>query len=168
LPTILSGLIAGVAIGLLAAWVYLLFWKARYTSIIRADAVQRSQAVTAGKVHEQLIPYLPSFPYNPKDVRFLGSPIDLVVFDGLAEGQVRRVVFVEVKTRRDLENAPPPQASVHTRKQNKLGKLAQSYLRSKRLREQPCRFDVVAVVVNDEGGVTAIRHIPNAFSVAAW
>jgi predicted Holliday junction resolvase-like endonuclease len=98
LPTILSGLIAGVAIGLLAAWVYLLFWKARYTSIIRADAVQRSQAVTAGKVHEQLIPYLPSFPYNPKDVRFLGSPIDLVVFDGLAEGQVRRVVFVEVKT----------------------------------------------------------------------
>jgi len=26
----------------------------------------------------------------------------------------------------------------------------------------------VAVVVNDEGGVKAIRHIPNAFSVAAW
>jgi len=25
----------------------------------------------------------------------------------------------------------------------------------------------VAVVVNDEGGVKAIRHIPNAFSVAA-
>jgi hypothetical protein len=24
------------------------------------------------------------------------------------------------------------------------------------------------VVVNDEGGVKAIRHIPNAFSVAAW
>ena len=94
----LSGLIAGIAVGLLAAWVYFLFWKARYTSTIRADAVQRSQAVTAGKVHEQLIPYLPSFPYNPKDVRFLGSPIDLVVFDGLAEGQVRRVVFVEVKT----------------------------------------------------------------------
>ena len=57
---------------------------------------------------------------------------------------------------------------MHTRKQNKLGKLAQSYLRSKRLREQPCRFDVVAIVVNDEGGVKAIRHIPNAFSVAAW
>jgi predicted Holliday junction resolvase-like endonuclease len=49
-------------------------------------------------VHEQLIPYLPDFPYNPKDVRFLGSPVDLVVFDGLAEGRMRRVVFVEVKT----------------------------------------------------------------------
>jgi predicted Holliday junction resolvase-like endonuclease len=31
-------------------------------------------------------------------VRFLGSPTDLIVFDGLTEGQVRRVVFLEVKT----------------------------------------------------------------------
>ena len=27
---------------------------------------------------------------------------------------------------------------------------------------------VVSVIVNDEGLVKAIRHIPNAFSVAAW
>jgi predicted Holliday junction resolvase-like endonuclease len=98
LPTNLFGLVAGIAIGLLVAWVYVLIWKARYTSSIREDAVARSQAVTAGKVHEQLIPYLPTFPYNPKDVRFLGSPVDLVVFDGLAEGRVRRIVFLEVKT----------------------------------------------------------------------
>jgi predicted Holliday junction resolvase-like endonuclease len=98
LPTNLSGLVAGFAIGLVMAWVYFLIWKLRYTSSIRADAVQRSQAVTLGKVHEQLIPYLPDFPYNPKDVRFLGSPIDLVVFEGLAEGRVERIVFVEVKT----------------------------------------------------------------------
>jgi predicted Holliday junction resolvase-like endonuclease len=100
LPTNLFGLVVGIAIGLLAGWVYVLTWKIRYTAIIREDAVQRSQAITAGKVHEQLIPYLPAFPYNPKDVRFLGSPVDLVVFDGLAEGQVRRIVFVEVKTGR--------------------------------------------------------------------
>jgi predicted Holliday junction resolvase-like endonuclease len=98
LPTNLSGLIGGFAVGFLVAWVYFLIWRLRYTSIIRADAVQRSQAVTVGKVHEQLIPYLPDFPYNPKDVRFLGGPIDLVVFDGLAEGRVERIVFVEVKT----------------------------------------------------------------------
>lgn len=98
MPTnMLFGLIVGIAIGLLLAWVHLLIWKSRYTTIIRQDAVQRSQAITAGKVHEQLIPYLPAFPYNPKDVRFLGSPVDLVVFDGLAEGLVlnfrdRRIV----------------------------------------------------------------------------
>lgn len=92
------GLGVGIAIGLLVAWVYVLIWKLRYTARIREDAVQRSQAITAGKVHEQLVPYLPGFPYNPKDVRFLGSPIDLVIFDGLAEGRVRQIVFVEVKT----------------------------------------------------------------------
>jgi predicted Holliday junction resolvase-like endonuclease len=100
LPTNLFGLVVGIAIGLLIALAYVLMWKARYTSMIREDAVQRSLAVTAGKVHEQLIPYLPAFPYNPKDVRFLGSPVDLVVFDGLADGRVRRIVFLEVKTGR--------------------------------------------------------------------
>jgi predicted Holliday junction resolvase-like endonuclease len=98
LTTNLFGLAAGTAFGLLLAWLYFLVWKVRYTTRIREDAVQRSQAVTAGKVHEQLIPYLPAFPFNPKDVRFLGSPIDLVIFDGLAEGRVRRIVFLEVKT----------------------------------------------------------------------
>jgi predicted Holliday junction resolvase-like endonuclease len=90
--------VLGILIGALAVWVYVLLWKVGYTRRVREDAVQRSLAVTAGKVHEQLIPYLPAFPYNPKDARFLGSPVDLVVFDGLAEGRVRRIVFVEVKT----------------------------------------------------------------------
>ena len=75
-----------------------LLWKARYTRAVRHDAIQRSLAVTAGKVYEQLVPYLPDFPFNPKDVRFLGSPVDFVVFDGLSDGQVARIVFVEVKT----------------------------------------------------------------------
>ena len=44
------------------------------------------------------LPYLPEFGFNPKDVRFLGSPVDLVVFDGLSAGDVQRVVFLEVKT----------------------------------------------------------------------
>ncbi len=97
-PPVLLGLCVGIAIGLLLAWVYVLIWKARYTATIREDAVQRSQAVTVGKVHEQVVPYLPEFRYNPKDARFLGTPVDLVVFDGLADGQLRRIVFLEVKT----------------------------------------------------------------------
>src|SRR5206468_5961608 len=80
------------------AWLYFLVWKARYSAAIRDNAVQRSLAVTAGKVHEQLVPYLPEFGFNPKDARFLGSPVDLVVFDALAAGELRRVVFLEVKS----------------------------------------------------------------------
>jgi predicted Holliday junction resolvase-like endonuclease len=98
LPTDTVGIAIGIAIGFFLAWGYLQLWKAQYTDAIREDAVQRSQAITAGKVHEQLLPYLPAFPYNPKDVRFLGSPVDLVVFDGLAAGRVERIVFLEVKT----------------------------------------------------------------------
>ncbi|HLZ46687.1 MAG TPA: Holliday junction resolvase-like protein [Gemmatimonadales bacterium] len=91
-------LLLGIVIGMVIAWLYFLIWKLRYSAAIRENAVQRSLAVTAGKVHEQLVPYLPEFGFNPKDARFLGSPVDLVIFDGLAEGAVRRVVFLEVKT----------------------------------------------------------------------
>jgi len=91
-------LAAGIAIGFVLAWLYAQLWKARYTRTVRKDAVRRSEAVTTGKVVEQLVPYLPGFPFNPRDARFLGSPIDFVVFDGMSEGDVRRVVFVEVKT----------------------------------------------------------------------
>ena len=96
-----------------------------------------------------------------RNVRTRAGEIDLVAKEG------KTLVFVEVKTRRELEG-DPPQAGVHTRKQNRLAKLAHGYLKLKRIRQTPCRFDVVAVIVNDEGGVKAIRHIPNAFSVAPW
>jgi putative endonuclease len=98
-----------------------------------------------------------------RNVRTRAGEIDLVAKEG------KTLVFVEVKTRKDAAPGDaPPQAAVNTRKQNRLGKLAHGYLKAKRLRQIPCRFDVVSVIFNDEGGVKAIRHIPNAFSVAPW
>jgi predicted Holliday junction resolvase-like endonuclease len=88
----------GLGLGLLVAGLVALLWKARYTRHIRRDAVLRSQATISGLVHEQLLPFLPQFPFNPKDARFLGTPVDLVVFDGLDAGQIRGIVFLEVKT----------------------------------------------------------------------
>lgn len=73
-------------------------WKLRHELEIRGDAVRRSQAVVAGKATEQLVPFLPEFPYDPRDARFVGAPVDLVVFDGLTAGELREVVLVEVKT----------------------------------------------------------------------
>ena len=94
----LLGFLAGLSGGLLVAYVAFVVWTLRHTHGVRADAVLRSQAVTLGKVQEQLVPFFPQFPFNPKDARFLGSPVDFVVFDGLSDGAVERVVFVEVKT----------------------------------------------------------------------
>ena len=88
----------GLAVGLAVAFVYVLIWQAKYTRQIRRDSVDRSRATISGQVHEQLLPYLPDFPFNPKDVRFMGAPVDLIVFDGLSAGKLERIVFVEVKT----------------------------------------------------------------------
>ncbi len=73
-------------------------FRVEETKNIREDALKRQDAVVGGKITEHFVPYLPDFTYNPKDARFLGSPIDLIVFDGLDDGDVRRVVFIEVKT----------------------------------------------------------------------
>jgi predicted Holliday junction resolvase-like endonuclease len=76
-------------------------WKSEQERTIRQDAIQRSQAVTFGKITEHLVPHLPNFNYNPKDVRFIGSPVDFIIFDGLnneEESQISEVVFVEIKT----------------------------------------------------------------------
>lgn len=91
-------LLAGVLAGVVLALIYMWLRDPLRDRAVRKDAVQRSQAVVAGKVFEQLTPYMPGFTFNPKDARFLGSPVDFVVFDGLDEGELRRVVFVEVKT----------------------------------------------------------------------
>ncbi|MGB9928345.1 MAG: Holliday junction resolvase-like protein [Methanosarcina sp.] len=73
-------------------------WKLEEEKKIRQDAVKKSEAVIRGKVTEHLIPYFPDFEYNPKDARFLGTPVDFIIFDGLSEGEMNKVVFVEVKS----------------------------------------------------------------------
>lgn len=65
---------------------------------IRKDAIARSTSVVKGKVAEHMVPFNKTFGFNPRDCRFIGSPIDFVVFDGLTEGDLERVVLVEVKT----------------------------------------------------------------------
>ena len=98
MENMLLGVALGLVIGLLVGLGAFIVWRAKHADAIRSDAVLRSQAVIVGKVSEQLVPFLPGFGFNPKDARFLGSPVDLVVFDGLDEGTLRRVVFLEVKT----------------------------------------------------------------------
>jgi predicted Holliday junction resolvase-like endonuclease len=73
-------------------------WRIKMEGDIRADAIRRSAAVVSGKVTEHLAPYMEAFPYNPKDIRFLGTPVDLIVFDGMNEDALRSIIFLEVKS----------------------------------------------------------------------
>lgn len=68
-------------------------------------SVNTSRAVLKGKMAEQLAPILPEFTYLPSDAKFLGDPIDYVVFDGYSQfrdGEGRAedidVVFIDIKS----------------------------------------------------------------------
>ena len=65
---------------------------------IRSDAITRSRAVLGGQFSEQLSPYLPDFKYNPSDCRFIGKPVDMIVFNGMSDGELKDVVFLEIKS----------------------------------------------------------------------
>lgn len=77
-------------------------FKSRETSI-RRDSNNRSRSVLKGRINEQMATLLPEFPFDGSDARFLGNPVDYIVFCGYGDVQSRKsdrldeVVFVEVK-----------------------------------------------------------------------
>ena len=70
------------------------------------EAVTQSRAVLGGKFTEQLAPYLPEFKYDPTEARFIGSPIDLIIFPGLANGDPEEIVIMEIKTSKSSQLSP--------------------------------------------------------------
>ncbi len=80
--------------------------------------------------------------------------IDLIAQDGEV------LVFVEVKARRSTRFGAPAEA-VHGRKQRQILRVAEAYMRERRLRV-PCRVDVVAVEFPAQGAEPKIELIRNA------
>ena len=93
-----------------------------------------------------------------RNVRFREGEIDLVCRDGDV------IVFVEVKCRRAYWGEGPGDA-VAWDKRRRLVRLARHYLRARRLDHARCRFDVVAVTMEEDGART-IRHLPAAFDAS--
>ena len=73
-------------------------WENELMPAHRQDAILRSRAVLGGQFSEQLAPYLPDFDYLPTECRFMGKPIDFIVFKGMDDKKIDEVVFVEVKS----------------------------------------------------------------------
>lgn len=92
------------------------------------------------------------------NVRTGAGEIDLIT---LAPDK-RTIVFVEVKAKRVREReAPPPEASVHAKKREKLRLLARQIARAKGWEDRPLRIDVVAVDMPADGRAI-VRHYENA------
>lgn len=87
--------------------------------------------------------------------RLRGGEIDIIARDG------RTLVFVEVKAREGRQFGEAVEA-VTSVKRRRIVRLAMDYLTRHRLGEHPCRFDVVAVHL-DEGQPT-IEVYQNAFT----
>ena len=98
---LLIGIAIGHIIGKIRANKY---WEAQIEKE-RKDAIAKSRAVLGGQFSEQLAPYLPDFPYSPSEVRFIGKPIDFIVFKGADSKNIDEVVFVEVKSGKSKINS---------------------------------------------------------------
>ena len=71
------------------------------------------------------------------------------------------LVFVEVKTRLNLEYGEPEYA-INPKKIKQIKKMAELYLFDKEIEEADCRFDVVAILFENENN-PKITHYENAF-----
>ncbi|MEL7498229.1 MAG: YraN family protein [Planctomycetota bacterium] len=85
--------------------------------------------------------------------------IDLIAVDG------DTIVFVEVKTRK-TDFAGLPAEAVDERKQAKITRTAQGYLKWHHLTECRIRFDVVSILWNDDAQPPQIDHYASAFEAA--
>jgi predicted Holliday junction resolvase-like endonuclease len=77
-------------------------WKLEAAGEIRKDSVNRSRSTLKGRIAEQMAPVLPDFCFNPADARFIGSPVDYIIFDGLTrvaddKHDEIQIVFMDVK-----------------------------------------------------------------------
>jgi predicted Holliday junction resolvase-like endonuclease len=78
---------------------------AEQESSVRKDAADRSRYVLKGKIAEHMVPLFSDvFPFDPSDARFIGAPIDYLIFDGytaVKDGNSERpitVILADIKT----------------------------------------------------------------------
>ena len=119
--------------------------------------------IKVGKIGEALaIEHFKARGYEVRaqNYRTRSGEIDLIVQRG------KRVVFVEVKTRRSSKFGIP-QAAVTPTKQRQISKIALSYLQRHNLLDVPCQFDVVAIVLSWNFELIKLQHIENAFAFYA-
>ena len=109
---IAGALISGFAVGSLIMWIRM---RLRWQDEIRdaqKQSVNQSRATLKGQIGEQLAPLLPGFVYAASDARFLGDPIDYIVFhgytdirDSAAESNEIEVVILDIKRGRSKLSA---------------------------------------------------------------
>lgn len=115
----------------------------------------RAQLGQAGEKHAARFLRKLGYRLVTRNYRCPMGEIDLVMLDGHV------IVFVEVKTRSSDEFANPEDA-VTPEKQRRLTRSAQFFLRQTRSNGRACRFDVMAITLDNAGGMS-VEHFKSAF-----
>jgi len=66
--------------------------------LITQKSLITTRAVNIGKNLEKILPTMKEFKWMVPDCKFLGDPIDLIIFNGLSINRVSSISFVEVKS----------------------------------------------------------------------
>lgn len=90
-----------------------------------------------------------------RNYRYGHGEIDIIAEDD------NTLVFVEVKTRKNLEFGYP-ELGITKSKQKQVRKIAEAYLYEKNIIDTDCRVDVIAIL-NSPNNKPQIEHIINAF-----
>lgn len=93
-----SQLILGIAIWGILAYLLANLSFYRKLSAIKKKSVSHSRNSILGEVTEKVTPLLPDFPYHTKDLVFIGKGVDYIVFDGLSRGNLKEIIFLEIKS----------------------------------------------------------------------
>lgn len=94
IPTLIAGCLLGFLIGMALMRIVAITEQKH----IRKTAVRGSKNQILGELYEKILPALPDFPYAPKDMLFVWKGCDYIIFDGLSEGRLREIIFLELKS----------------------------------------------------------------------
>jgi len=117
---LIIGIVVGLIVGIIVIYVIMksrtkneiVKWKTEYESDVqqriedaKKDSLIQSRSTLKGKIGEQMAPLLPEFTekYEPSDARFIGSPIDYLIFKNMSrfpnnENNPIEIVLMDVKT----------------------------------------------------------------------
>jgi putative endonuclease len=137
-------------------------WFGREQKESQGDPKQSANKSTGNLGENIAVSFLTKRGYNilERNFRCKGGEVDIVARDP----KDKYLVFVEVKTRRDLSYGVP-QLAVNPFKQRQISKAALTWLSKKHLHDSNARFDVIAILLDNDGR-HSIEHIVSAFELA--
>ena len=101
----IASLFLGLLFGFFIGFLIMKILSFKEFKNIRKEAVKGSRNAITGEIYEKILPALPNFPYAPKDMVFIGKWCDYIIFDGLSDGDLREIVFLELKSWKSRLNA---------------------------------------------------------------